>query len=157
MEIRNAVSESRAVFLTLIALIYVTAIIIATLTLNPYFAQTWDVTTFIHAARTFADNCSPFDLYTQSRTAQTWPYAYPPLHAFVTAIALAFGDLIRIFPDFVWARVPTIIADIGVAMVLCKIVAKKTNDEKLARIAAALWLFNPITFYDTAVQGHFES
>ena len=153
----RAVTESRAVFLLLISLIYAVAIIIATLTLNPYFAKTWDVMTFIHAARAFTDAGSPFDLYEQSRAAQTWPYAYPPLHAFVTAIALALGDLIRVLPDYVWARVPMILADIGVALVLHKLVLKKTGNEPLARIAASLWLFNPITFYDTAVQGHFES
>jgi hypothetical protein len=153
----RAVTESRAVFLLLISLIYTIAIVIATLTLNPYFAKTWDVMTFIHAARTFTDAGSPFDLYAQSRAAQTWPYAYPPLHAFVTAIALVLGDLIRVLPDYVWARVPMILADIGIAIVLHEIVAKKTGNEKLARIAASLWLFNPITFYDTAVQGHFES
>lgn len=156
IELIRAALQHRAVFFTLLAFIYATAIILATLTLNPYFAQTWDVQTFIQAGHQIADS-NPFDVYAQSRAAQNWPYAYPPLHAFVTALALGVGNLLRVFPDYVWARVPTIFADVGVAWLLHSIVARKTNDESLARAAAMLWLLNPITFYDTAVQGHFES
>jgi len=156
IELIRAAMQHRAVFFASIALVYATAIILATLTLNPYFAQTWDVQTFIQAGYQIADS-NPFDVYAQSRAAQNWPYAYPPLHAIVTALALGLGNLVRFLPDYVWARVPTIIADVGVAWLLYSIVARKTNDESLARVAAMLWLFNPITFYDTAVQGHFES
>ncbi len=153
----RAVSGSRAVFFTAIGLLYATAIVLATLTLNPYFSQTWDVSTFVHVAQRFLDGGNPFDLYAQSRAAQTWPYAYPPLHAFVTAIALFIGNTLRILPEYVWARVPVILADIGIAISLYAIISRKSNDESLARAAALLWLFNPVTFYDTAVQGHFES
>ncbi|MBM3127538.1 MAG: hypothetical protein FJ009_02760 [Chloroflexi bacterium] len=153
----RAVGSSRAVFFIASALVYAGAIVSATLTLHPYFSQTWDVQTFIHAARTFFDDAAPFDLYARSRAAQTWPYAYPPLYAFAAALALLLGDLTRALPDYAWARVPAILADIGVALVLYRSVARQANDETIARAAALLWLFNPITFYDTAVQGHFES
>jgi len=157
MTLTRAASSSRAVFFTVAALVYTVAIVFATLAFNPYFSQTWDVQTFIQAAHRFLDGGNPFDLYAASRVAQTWPYAYPPLHAFVVAIALFIGNLLPILPDYIWARVPTILADIGVALVLYDIVRRKANDETMARAAALLWLFNPVTFYDTAVQGHFES
>ena len=153
----RAVSPSRAVFFTASALVYTAAIVSATLTLNPYFSQTWDVNAFIQAAHRFLDGGNPFDLYAQSRAAQTWPYAYPPLHAFVVALALWVGSVVRVLPEYVWARVPVIVADIGAAIVLYRIVLRKSNDETSARTATLVWLFNPITFYDTAVQGHFES
>ena len=153
----RAASVSRAVFFTASALLYACAILTAALTLNAYFSQTWDVATFIHAAHRFIDGGNPFDLYAQSRAAQTWPYAYPPLHAFVVAMALLVGNAIRVLPDYVWARVPALLADIGVGLVLFGIVERKSKDEALARAAMLLWLFNPVTFYDTAVQGHFES
>ncbi|MCX7838620.1 MAG: hypothetical protein N2559_04075 [Anaerolineae bacterium] len=152
----RAVEKSRAVFFIISVSVYVLAIVSATLSLHPYFAQTWDVQTFIHAARTLADD-TPLDLYAQSRAAHTWPYAYPPLHAFVVALALFVGDLTRVLPDYVWARVPVIVADVGVAIALYHVIARCTNNEWRARVAALLWLFNPVTFYDTAVQGHFES
>ena len=142
-------------FLLAISLLYLAIILAATLTLNAYFSQTWDVVTFIHAGQNLLDG-DPWDLYAQSRAAQNWPYAYPPLHAFVTALALMLGSIARVLPDYVWARIPAICADIGVAMILFAIVRRKA-DETIARVAALIWLFNPITFYDTAVQGHFES
>jgi len=153
----RAVTRSRAVFIASAALIYAITILAATLTLNPYFAQTWDVQTFILAAHRFLDGGNPFDLYAASRAAQTWPYAYPPLHALVTAIFLWVGKFVPILPDYVWARFPALLADIGTGMALYAVVARKSSDESLARIAMLLWLFNPVTFYNTAVQGHFES
>ncbi len=138
---------------------YAFAIISATLALNPYFAQTWDVNTFIQAARELWDG-NPLDLYARSRAAQTWPYAYPPLHALVVAFALGIGDAVRALigaPDFVWARVPPLLADIGIAFLLSAIVRRKTSNAMLARAAFLLWLFNPVTFYNTAAQAHFES
>jgi len=147
--------QSSLGFLAAISLVYAVCIVSATLTLHAYFAQTWDVVTFIQAGRALLDG-NPFDLYAQSRTTQTWPYAYPPLHALVSALALIVGDGVRALPDFVWVRVPPMLADIGVAVGLYRIVARKA-DVHVARIAALGWLFNPITFYDTAVQGHFES
>ncbi len=153
----RAASVSRAVFFTASALLYACAILAAALTLNAYFSQTWDIATFIHAAHRFIDGGNPFDLYAQSRAAQTWPYAYPPLHAFVVAMALLVGNVIHVLPDYVWARVPSMLADIGVGLALFGIVERKSKDETLARAAMLLWLFNPVTFYDTAVQGHFES
>ncbi len=153
----RAVTQSRAVFFGSAALIYAMTILIASLTLNPYFSQTWDVRTFIQAAHRFLDGGNPFDLYAQSRAAQTWPYAYPPLHATVTAIFLWVGKLAPLAPDYVWARVPALVADVAVGIALYAIVSRKTADESLARAAMLLWLFNPVTFYDTAVQGHFES
>ncbi len=156
----RAASGSRAVFFTASALLYASTIVIAALTLNAYFSQTWDVNTFIHAARRFTEGGNPFDLYAQSRAAQTWPYAYPPLHALMVAMALLIGDAFHMLvavPDYVWARVPALLADIGVAFVLFTIVERKSGNATLARAAMLLWLFNPVTFYNTAVQGHFES
>ncbi len=144
-------------FLAAISILYASAIVLTTLTLNAYFAQTWDVVTFLRAAHRFLDGGAPFDLYAQSRVAQTWPYAYPPLHALVVAAALLLRNLLPVLPEYVWARLPAMLADIGIAFVLYRIVERRSKDRTLARAAALVWLFNPVTFYDTAVQGHFES
>ncbi len=144
-------------FLAAIAVLYASAIVSTTLTLNAYFAQTWDVATFLQAAHRFLDGGTPFDLYAQSRVAQTWPYAYPPLHALMVAAALLLRNLLPVVPEYVWARLPAMLADIAIAFVLYRIVERRSEDHTLARVAALVWLFNPVTFYDTAVQGHFES
>jgi hypothetical protein len=139
------------------ALLYASVVLLAALTLSPYFAQTWDVATFIQAAHRFTDGGNPADLYAQSRAAQTWPYAYPPLHAVTVALALLIGNILRGLPDYVWARVPALLADVGVGLLLYRIVCARSGDRLVARAAMLLWLFNPILFYNTAVQGHFES
>ncbi len=71
-------ATGRGVFFSTTAILYAGLILTAVLTVNSYFAQTWDVTTFIHAGQRFLDGGTPFDLYAQTRAAQTWPYAYPP-------------------------------------------------------------------------------
>ena len=132
---------------------YVIAVVAAVLSFNPYFSQTWDAVTFVNAARALSTPAWA-GLYALSRADRFWPYAYPPLHALVTApfVALGVG-----MPDWLWVRVPPIIADIGVALLVYLIVANRTGEAKWGRLAFAVWLFNPVTFYDTAVQGHFEA
>lgn len=152
---RRALSSGK--FLAATALLYVSIILLAVLTLNPYFAQTWDVATFIQAAHRFLDGGNPFDLYAVTRAAQTWPYAYPPLHAMVVALALKAGTVLTILPDYVWARVPALLADLCVGVALYYVIEWRAQDSRLARFSVLLWLFNPVTFYNTAVQGHFES
>ncbi len=147
----------RGMFFAATAVLYASAILLTAATLHPYFGQTWDVATFIQAGRQFLAGGNPLGLYADSRAAQTWPYAYPPLHALAIAAALLIGDGLGILPDYIWARVPPLAADIAVALVLYAVVERKSSDPRLARAAYLLWLFNPVTFYDTAVQGHFES
>jgi hypothetical protein len=137
-----------------IALVYVLAIGAAVLTLNPYFSQTWDVGTFVHAARSFLNGAGWPGLYAQSRLDRYWPYAYPPLHALVIAPLLAIGGGV---PDWLWARVPPLTADLGTGMLLYVVVARRAQERGLARLSLAVWLLNPVTFYATAVQGHFEA
>lgn len=147
----------RGVFFAATTVLYASCILLAILAVNPYFAQTWDVSTFIQAGHRFLDGGNPFDLYAQTRAAQTWPYAYPPLHAAIVALALLAGNAVHILPEFVWARIPTLIADVGIGALLYGIVERKSGSASLAQMALVLWLFNPVTFYDTAIQGHFES
>lgn len=132
---------------------YLIAVIAAVLALNPYFSQTWDAVTFVNAGRALTTPAWA-GLYELSRAERFWPYAYPPLHALVTAPFVALGAG---FPDWLLVRVPPIIADIGVALLVYLIVANRTGEKKWGRLAFAVWLFNPVTFYDTAVQGHFEA
>ncbi len=135
------------------ALVYVVVVVTSVLTLAPYFAQTWDVVTFVGAGRTVL---SPDwnALYEVSRADRVWPYAYPPLHAFLVApfVAAAGG-----VPDWLLVRIPPLLFDVGLGILLYEIVALKTREVAYARAALAVWLLNPVTWYDTAVQGHFEA
>jgi hypothetical protein len=136
-----------------LAAVYALAVIAAVLTLNRYFSQTWDVITFVSAARNLlGPNWTA--LYAQTRVEQQWPYAYPPLHTAVIAPLLTFAGLI---PAWLLARLPPLVADLGVGALLYALIAHKTAQRAPARLALTVWLFNPVTFYDTAVQGHFEA
>lgn len=136
------------------AFVYALAVVAAVFTLNPYFSQTWDAITFTHAARSFLSDGGWMGLYAQSRIERYWPYAYPPLHALVIAPLLAVGAGI---PDWFWVRVPPLVADLATGLLLYAIIARRTREQWLARLAFLVWLLNPVTFYDTAVQGHFEA
>lgn len=135
------------------ACLYLVLVLAAVLTLHPYFSQTWDAVTFVNAAKSVL---SPdwTQLYALSRAERTWAYAYPPLHAFVTA---PFVALAAFLPDWLLVRVPPMLFDVGLGILLYEIIARKTESINLARLALVIWLLNPVTWYDTAVQGHFEA
>ncbi len=154
MWLRDSWIARDARWLAGLSLVYALAVIGAVLTLNPYFSQTWDVVTFAHAARSFLSGADWAGLYAQSRIERFWPYAYPPLHALVIAPLLAIGGAM---PDWLWARVPPLLADLGIGLLLYSMVARRAREQTLARLALVVWLLNPVTFYDTAVQGHFEA
>lgn len=135
------------------AVLYFALVIVTTLTLHPYFSQTWDVVTFINAGKS-ALSPEWSALYAQSRADRYWPYAYPPLHAFVVAPFVAVGGWI---PDYLLVRVPPLLFDLALGILLYVIVAHKTQNKNFARLAMLIWLLNPVTWYDTAVQGHFEA
>lgn len=135
------------------AFVYAALVVVSVLTLHPYFSQTWDAVTFVNAGKSIG---SPdwAGLYALSRADRTWPYAYPPFHAFVVAPFLAFAGM---FPEWLVVRIPPLVFDIASGGLLYAVAAQKTRAKNLARLAMLVWLFNPVTWYDTAVQGHFEA
>jgi len=135
------------------ALLYVLCVVAVVFTLHAYFAQTWDVVTFVNAGKS-ALSADWAGLYAQSRADRYWPYAYPPLHAFVVAPFVAASGFV---PEWLMARVPPLLFDLALGILLYIVVAQKTRAQNLARAAMLVWLFNPVTLYDTAVQGHFEA
>ena len=136
-----------------IALLYALCVVATVFTLHAYFAQTWDVVTFVNAGKS-ALSPDWAGLYAQSRADRYWPYAYPPLHAFVVAPFVAASGFL---PEWLMVRVPPLLFDLALGVLLYIVVAQKTRAQNLARLAMLVWLFNPVTWYDTAVQGHFES
>lgn len=135
------------------ALLYLVLVVVTVLTLHPYFSQTWDVATFINAGQ---NALSPEwrALYANSTANHYWPYAYPPLHAYLVAPFITFAGGV---PDWLMVRVPPLLFDIALGVLLYVIVWDKTQNKSSARLAMMVWLLNPVTWYDTAVQGHFEA
>lgn len=148
---------SDARFLGAIGLAYTCLTIALTLTISPYFALGWDVRTFIGAGWSLWDLADPFAMYVKSRAEFFWPYAYPPLHAALVALFLPISNLVTAIPESVLVRCPVIIFDVALAWMLHRQIGLAAKSIPLARLAALIWLFNPVTIYQTAVQAHFES
>ena len=139
------------------AMIYAAAVVAGTLTIAPYWGLGWDVKTFIAAGQSFFDGGSIFDLYQKSRAVFYWPYAYPPLHALLVAPFVWLHQVAPALPEQVLVRLPVIIADLALAALLYVLLRRRTGEQRLARLGALLWLGNPVTLYQTLVQGHFEA
>lgn len=149
-------------FLVGLALLYVVASVAVVFAVDRFWSANWDVEIFLGAARSFFDGGSIFDLYARSRADFAWPYPYPPLYALLLAPLVALADLPGVVAVAPWApllavRLPVVVADIAIAWLLHRIVARETETHWLARLAAAGWLFTPILFYQTAIQAHQES
>jgi hypothetical protein len=144
-------------FLAALAMVYAAAVVAGTLTIAPYWGLGWDVKTFIAAGQSFFDGGSIFDLYQKSRAAFYWPYAYPPLHALLVAPFVWLHQVAPALPEQVLVRLPVVLADLALAALLYALLLRRTGEQRLARLGALLWLFNPVTLYQTLVQGHFES
>lgn len=110
---------------------------------------------------------------------KTWKYSapnQPPLYLYTfgvtTLLNRAFSDtvitlnrLVPIFPStVVWwneqwselyfAKFPGILADLGIAVVIFLFFEKK---RKIALTLTALWLFNPVSWYNSAIWGGTDS
>ncbi len=144
-------------FLATIAAAYAGLTVALTLTISQYFALGWDVRTFIGAGWSLWDLADPFALYVKSRAQFYWPYAYPPLHAALIALFLPINSLLPAVPESVLVRCPVIVFDVAMAWLLHRQIGLATASRHLARLAAIVWLFNPVVIYQTAVQAHFES
>ncbi len=149
-------------FLLRLGALYALLSLLLVVVLDPFWSANWDAQTFLEAARSFWDGGSLFDLYEKSRAFTPWPYAYPPMYAIVLAPFIWVADLATGEPANAWwqligMRLPLLVADVGIAFVLHGMLRRATGERWIGRLAAALWLFNPVLFYHTAVQAHLES
>ncbi|MEN9752765.1 MAG: hypothetical protein RL670_456, partial [Actinomycetota bacterium] len=90
-------------------------------------------------------------------------FNYPPAFADVLWALLQLGNLASGLPEPLNAisaitllKAPAILADIGIAATLLWI-GRKWFDDKIALIASSLYLFIPVTWYDSAIWGQVDS
>src|SRR3989344_3130100 len=111
-----------------------------------------------------------------------WPYSQPnqpPLYILmftalsgiwkvVYALALNLNDSFRFFPSaFIWfweqrgmtllVKLPSIFADLCIGWMIYRYIIHKTNKSRLAVLLSAIWLFNPLTWYNSAVWGQTDA
>jgi len=155
--IPSVLSTERRFFAT-IALLYGALVLVIVLSIHSYFGNGWDPQIFAGAAHSLIDNAQPFDLYQVSRAAWgEWGYPYPPLYAWLAAPVVAIHDVAQSIPVWVLVRGPVVIFDLFVALLIYLALRRVGARDGLARRGVLLWLFNPITLYQTAIQSHQES
>lgn len=119
----------------------------------------------------------PASFYDQNIWSFTWPNQ-PPGSIYLFALMRKIYEVIyqffwwlnisiRLFPSGImfWLerslypvllKMPTIIADLGIGWLIYRFLAKEKG-VKIAFLALALWLFNPATFYNSAVWGQTDA
>jgi len=84
------------------------------------------------------------------------------------AVLLWLNAKIALFPSFIFPfldkklhiillKLPFILADLGIGWLIYQIVINLTKVKKKALLAATLFVFNPITFYNSAIWGQTDS
>jgi len=142
-------------YLLVLGLTYTVLTFVVAGALDPFWRNNWDVQIFVGAGRSFFDGGSPFDLYARSRAQFYWPYPYPPLYAMILAPFVWFHQVVSFLPEDLLVRVPVVAADGVMAALLYRLL--RVHGQREARVAALVWLMNPVLFYQTAVQAHQES
>ncbi len=145
-------------FIARLATLYVAVTVLMVLTISPYFSVGWDPQIFAGVGRSVLDDADVFDLYRKTRLAWgDWGFPYPPLYPHLLAPFVAISVLAPALPDWLAVRALPILCDVTLAVLLYLLLRRKSGDERLSRLGAALWLFNPLTLYQTAIQAHQES
>ncbi|MFX1518789.1 MAG: glycosyltransferase 87 family protein [Promethearchaeota archaeon] len=121
-----------------------------------YFYHPLDVPIFISAAKRLIDDNNPLDIYeTKIKIgAQEFPFAQPPLVAFLILPLVLLADGTKWI--YLAIKIPSIIADIICANLLKGHFINR-GKENYAFRAYLYWLFNPITIFTTAYEGHYEA
>ncbi len=155
-------TQADRAFLMRLGLFYIALSLAMLFALDRFWSNNWDVEIITQATRSLWDGGSPFDLYEKSRATWPWPFPYPPHSALILVPFIALADLItggpvQAAPQLIAIRIPPLLADIGIAWLLHRILREATGELWIARLGAAVWLFNPVLFYHTTVQAHQES
>jgi|SRR5579872_2392703 len=77
------------------------------------------------------------------------PRLNPGIHFGITVVPGLLFDLL--------VKLPLIVSDTLIAVILFKLVFRSTNDERLATFAAALWFLNPLSIWVSSGWGMFDT
>ncbi len=82
-------------------------------------------------------------------------YAYPPGWLYWLIMVSMIGGSIGL--KIFLTKLPIILSDIGIALILYRLARELDLDEKQSIAVVALWLFNPITYFVSSFWGMFDS
>ncbi len=138
----------------------------------PFFSDTFD---FAYWTATVFDVRVGDGLYGE------YDFWYPPVWGYVMSLIAPLMDLFNIVPSqelfigmadddletgdgwvasigaLVLIKLPLIAADVVNGLLIYKIALKLTSDGRKALVAAALWMFNPLSIWVSSGQGQFDT
>ena len=119
-----------------------------------FYAHPWDVYIWIKSGELGLHDLNIYKF--GSPIDYPWGfYAYPPVWLYwLVVVAILGGDLLsKIF----MIKLPIILADLACAVMIYRLAGRLNLSERKALLAAAVWLFNPITYFISAFWGMFDS
>jgi len=132
--------------------------LIVRLAVAPFFGHPIDMFTWLKAGEMTA--YYGINVY-QVEEIPNYPwgfYAYPPLWLYWTSLSSLLYGLVQnlnIFAFFV--KLPIILSDILIGLIIYKFVILLKNDKSLATKISALWLLNPLPIFISSIWGMFDS
>ena len=114
--------------------------------------------TWTHVGFMSVEKGKPFSIYHTVSWGAGEEYRYPPLWGYIVMIVywvyLAVAPLGVSFSNVV--KLPLVLADLGVAVMLYYIVNKKTGNFSASLFSAVIWLFHPLCLQVTTYVGQFD-
>ncbi|PUA31740.1 MAG: hypothetical protein B9J98_05315 [Candidatus Terraquivivens tikiterensis] len=128
------------------------------LAVAPFFGHPIDMFTWLKAGEMTASY--GVNVY-QVEEIPNYPwgfYTYPPIWLYwvsLSSLVYILTQSLNAFAFFV--KLPMMISDVLIGLVLYKLVVLLKKDERLATKASALWVLNPLPLFISAVWGMFDS
>ncbi|MEM0079657.1 MAG: hypothetical protein QXR78_02835 [Nitrososphaerota archaeon] len=127
------------------------------LLLSSFFGHPWDMYVWIKSGEIALRN---INIYTLENPADyPWGfYAYPPAWLYwliISALVNMFSE--NIYLTIFITKLPIILSDISVGILLYRIALKLGFHERTALLVCMLWLFNPTVFFISSIWGMFDS
>ncbi len=130
---------------------------VSRLAFSPFFGHPWDMYVWLKSGEIALRQVNIY--LVENPVDYPWGfYAYPPTWLYWLMAASALGGLIGSLNIQVFLiKLPIIVSDIAVGVLVYRIALKLGLGEKKATIATLIWLFNPISFFMSAIWGMFDS
>lgn len=140
------IRESKYNYIYFLAIGFIVRLVFAPFTRDP-----WDMDIWINIGNAVLSGQNPYALPSNA-------LVYPPLWAIFCAAGNFLYNLTRnVFVQYFTIKLPIIIADIVISVVIRHIVYNLTSNEKKAQIAMVLYLFNPVTIIISSLWGMFDA
>lgn len=119
--------------------------------LSPFSRDPWDMNVWQTVGSAILSGQNPYALTSNG-------LIYPPLWGvFCAASYLSYTLTSNLFLSYFTLKLPIVIADILISLIIKKIVYNHTLDVTKARTAMLLYLFNPVTIIISSLWGMFDA